>query len=229
MTEPNILVIEDEEDIVQLLKYNLNREGFQVSVALNGIEGLQKARLIRPDLVLLDLMLPELNGLEVCRRLKAEPATRSIPVIMLTAKGDESDIVTGLELGADDYIPKPFSPRVLLARIRAVVRRFEHVETIVPEDLVREDLVIRPGQHQVLVSGEEVHLTHMEFRLLETLAGRAGWVFTRNQIVTAIRGEGYAVTDRAVDVLVVGLRKKLGKCSHYIETVRGVGYRFREL
>lgn len=228
MGDRHILVIEDEEDIVELLRYNLEREGYQVSAAHTGVDGFRKARTLKPDLVLLDLMLPEMNGLEICRRLKESASTKSIPIIMLTAKTEEADTVSGLEMGADDYVPKPFSPRVLLARIRAVMRRMDPAPDAMPDEIVIGKLVIRPGFHQVILNGRQLKLTHMEFLLLETLAMRPGWVFSRSQIVSSIRGGDYAVTDRAVDVLVVGLRKKLGDYAYLVETVRGVGYRFSE-
>jgi two-component system phosphate regulon response regulator PhoB len=181
-----------------------------------------------PDLVVLDLMLPGIDGLEVCKTLKNDPATRQIPVVMLTAKGEEVDVVTGLELGADDYIPKPFSPRVLVARIRAALRR--QIQETANENATIQvhDLTIHPGRHQVLVKDKPVDLTATEFRVLHFLARRPGWVFTRYQIVDAVHGYDYPVTDRSVDVQIVGLRKKMGSAGKYIQTVRGVGYRFKE-
>lgn len=230
MSKEKILVIEDEEDILALVHFNLVRAGFRVECAMNGEEGFQKARDLQPDLVVLDLMLPGMDGLEVCRRLRKSPDTKSCPVIMLTAKGEEADIVQGLELGADDYLPKPFSPQVLLARVRAILRRNARVEgaSEQEEPIGVFDLFIHPGRNRVTVAGEPVELTFTEFRILLLLASRPGWVFSRSQIVDAIHGDGYAVTDRAVDVQIVGLRKKLGDCGQYIETVRGVGYRFKE-
>lgn len=230
MANERILVIEDEEDILALVHYNLAREGFQVSCATSGEAGLQTARAELPELVLLDLMLPGMDGLEVCRQLKAAPETGAIPVVMMTAKGEEADVVAGLELGADDYVTKPFSPRVLVARVRAVLRRREQKAPAAAEEgvLAIHELVIHPGRNEVLVAGEPVELTFTEFRVLLFLASRPGWVFTRYQIVNAVRGDDYAVTDRAVDVQIVGLRKKLGPAGRYIETVRGVGYRFKD-
>jgi two-component system phosphate regulon response regulator PhoB len=230
MSKEKILIIEDEEDILAMVHFNLVRAGFRVECAMCGEEGFQKARDHQPDLILLDLMLPGIDGLEVCRRLRKSPDTKSCPVIMLTAKGEESDIVQGLELGADDYLPKPFSPQVLLARIRAILRRNARTATAHDQDEPIEifDLIIHPGRNRVLAAGEPIELTYTEFRILYLLASRPGWVLSRSQIVDAIHGEGYAVTDRAVDVQIVGLRKKLGECGRYIETVRGVGYRFLE-
>lgn len=230
MNKERILVIEDEEDILALIHFNLVKAGFQVECAVTGEEGFTKVREYNPDLVFLDLMLPGMDGLEVCRRLRQAPDTQDTPIIMLTAKGEEDDIVQGLELGADDYITKPFSPQILQARARAVLRR--RAKTDKTNDLEQpikiHDLYIHPGRNKVQACGKDIELTFSEFQLLCLLAGRPGWVFTRSQIVDAIHGEGYAVTDRAVDVQIVGLRKKLSSCGEYIETVRGIGYRFRE-
>lgn len=230
MSKEHILVIEDEEDILALLHYNLMKEGFRVTCAQTGEEGLTSARALEPDLVILDLMLPGIDGLEVCRSLKRAGATSEIPIVMLTAKGEEPDIVTGLELGADDYITKPFSPRVLLSRIKAVLRRRERDATTDAEDSLHiGNISIHPGRNEVLVDKQPVELTFTEFRVLHLIARRPGWVFTRYQIVNAVRGDDYSVTDRAVDVQIVGLRKKLGSAGKLIETVRGVGYRFKDL
>jgi len=229
MAATHVLVVEDDEDIQQLVEYNLLKEGFKVSVADSGEEGLRLARTEHPDLLVLDLMLPGMDGLEVCRTLKRDPSTTGLAVIMLTAKGEETDIVTGLELGADDYITKPFSPKVLLARVRAVLRRRGRPARDKSAVIHIHGIAIDPGRHEVRVGDEPVELTFTEFRLLQLLAARPGWVFTRYQIVNAIRGEDYVVTDRSVDVQVVGLRKKLGPAGAYIETVRGVGYRFKDV
>ncbi len=228
MPKEHILVVEDEEDILELLRYNLNKEGYRVTGVLSGEEALKAARSQPPNLILLDLMLPGIDGLTVCRELKQDAKTREAPIIMLTAKGEEADVVAGLELGADDYVTKPFSPRVLLARLRAVLRRRVAAPPPETDAIVLHDLAIHPGRHEVLVRGEHVELTSTEFRLLTFLARRPGWVFTRSQIVEGVQGEDYAVSDRAVDVQIVGLRKKLGPAGKYIETVRGVGYRFKE-
>ncbi len=231
MAKERVLVIEDEEDILALVHYNLAREGYEVTCATSGEEGLKKACEIEPDLILLDLMLPGIDGMEVCRRLKKERRTASIPLIMVTAKGEEADVVTGLELGADDYVTKPFSTKVLLARIKTVIKRHFQEPAEEGEDnasLEIHGLAIHPGRNEVLLNGKPVDLTYTEFRVLSFLARRPGWVFTRYQIVNAVRGDDYAVTDRAVDVQIVGLRKKLGEYGTYIETVRGVGYRFRD-
>jgi len=227
MPDKQILIIEDEEDIRELVRYNLERENFTVTEVESGEAGLEAVRREAPDLILLDLMLPGKDGMQVCRELKQNPETADIPIVMMTARGEESDIVAGLELGAEDYIVKPFSPKVLVARIKAVLRR----KTAAPppdDDTVLRigGLVIHPGRHEVTVNDTSVSLTASEFRILHFLARRPGWVFTRYQIVDAVHGEDYPVTDRSVDVLVSGLRKKLKKAGECIETVRGVGYRF---
>ncbi len=230
MSKENILVIEDEEDILALVHYNLAKEGYTVTPVTSGEDGLKAAAGQLPDLILLDLMLPGIDGLEVCRRLKKNPDTAAVPVVMVTAKGEEADVVAGLELGADDYVAKPFSTKVLLARIKNVLRRREREPQLPEQDdsIAIHGITIHPGRNQVLVDGRPVDLTFTEFRVLHFLASRPGWVFTRYQIVNAVRGDDYAVTDRAVDVQIVGLRKKLGACGKFIETVRGVGYRFKD-
>lgn len=228
MAREKILVIEDEIDIQELIRYNLAKEKYLVSYVGSGEEGLKLAALQPPDLVLLDLMLPGIDGLEVCRRLKADQKTQAVPVIMLTAKSEELDIVTGLEVGADDYLTKPFSPRILIARVRAALRRKMKESPDGKSILTVHALTIDPGKREVTLEGKPLDLTFTEFGVLNLLARRPGWVFSRYQIIDAIRGEGYPVTDRSVDVQIVGLRKKMGDCGHYIETIRGVGYRFRE-
>ena len=228
MAKEHIVIVEDEEDILELLRYHLTREGYSVTTAANGEQALKIILQKMPALVLLDLMLPGLNGRELCRRLKQDPRTAAIPIMMVTAKNEESDVVIGLELGADDYIMKPFSMKVLVARVHAVLRRRKQYVVDVDALIRIHDLVINPGRHEVLIKGKPVEMTFSELRILHCLARRPGWVMTREQIVNAVRGEDYAVTDRAVDVQIVGLRKKLGARAEYIETVRGVGYRFKE-
>ena len=228
MSRESILVVDDEEDILELVRYNLTKNGYRVTGVATGEDALQAALSSLPDLVVLDLMLPGVDGLEVCKLLKNNAKTAHIPVVMLTAKGEEADVVTGLELGADDYVTKPFSPRVLVARIRAVLRRKAKGVSADSSTLQVRELVVNPGRHEVLVNCEPVELTYTEFRLLHTLARRPGWVFTRQQIIDAVRGDNYPVTDRSVDVQVAGLRRKLGAYGEYVETVRGVGYRFKE-
>ena len=228
MAKEHILVVDDEEDILELVTYNLAREGYKVTGAPSGEDALRKVRSEAFDLIVLDLMLPGMDGLEVAKSLKKDQKTGNIPIVMLTAKGEEADIVTGLELGADDYITEPFSPRVLIARVRAALRR-KVAEPIDESTVVRiHALEIHPGRRSVLANGEPIDLTFTEFQILLTLARRPGWVYTRSHIVDAVRGSDYPVTDRSVDVQIVGLRKKLGNFGNYIETVRGVGYRFTE-
>lgn len=224
----SILVVDDEEEIQQLIDYTLNKEGYQVRCVGSGEAALAELRRGLPDLVILDLMLPGVDGLEVCRRLRREPETSQLPIVILSAKGEEADIVVGLELGADDYITKPFSPRVLLARIRAVLRR---KQTELPEEnapMRIGELEIDPARHRVVAAGKPVRLTLTEFRVLHALARRPGWVLTRQQIAAAVHGEDEPEVDRAIDVQIVALRKKLGPAARYIETVRGIGYRFKE-
>jgi two-component system, OmpR family, alkaline phosphatase synthesis response regulator PhoP len=228
MATQKILVVEDEADILQLVSYNLTREGFEVVGVATGEEGLDEARKGCYDLLLLDLMLPGLNGLDVCRTLRREDVTAGLPIIMLTARGEDIDIVTGLELGADDYVTKPFSPRVLTARIRAVIRRDKPVSDVAGKPFVMHDITIDPRRFHVEVAGQTVDLTATEFGVLHFLARRPGWVFTRSQIIEAVKGDDYPVTDRSVDVQIVGLRRKLGPAGDHIETVRGIGYRFKE-
>lgn len=228
MANEHILVVEDEDEILQLLRYNLEREGYRVRAAQSGEAALRAAGDEPPDLVLLDLMLPGMDGFEVCKRLHGDVRTRHVPVLMLTARGEDADIVAGLELGADDYLTKPFSPRVLLARIKAVLRRRAEDQPETDGPLTVGELRIHPGRHEVTVRKRPVELTFTEFRVLHLLARHPGWVFTRQQIVDAVRGAEYAVTDRSVDVQIAGLRRKLGACGEAIQTVRGVGYRFRE-
>ena len=210
MAKERILVVDDEEDILELVRFNLAREGYPVICTTSGEETLRIARKEHPDLIVLDLMLPGIDGLDVAKILKTDPQTKDILIVMLTAKGEEPDIVTGLELGADDYVNKPFSPRILVARVRAVLRRKVKEEPTDESVLRIRNLVIHSGRHEVLVDGDPVQLTFTEFGILRYLAKRPGWVFTRSQIVDAVRGDDYPVTDRSVDVQIVGLRKKLG-------------------
>lgn len=231
MAHEHVLVVDDEPDILELVRYNLEKDGFAVTCVASGEAALATARTRLPDLVLLDLMLPGVDGLEVCRQLKADPLTRQIPIIMFTAKSDETDIVAGLELGAADYVTKPFSPRVLLARVRAVLRRAD--EQPGAEEVLRVGaLTVYPIRHQITGSAGAIELTAAEFRILHFLARRPGWVFTRQQLIDAAQGdEAFGgdrfVTDRSVDVHMVSLRRKLGADGALIETVRGVGYRLR--
>lgn len=231
MKKTRVLVVEDEADVRELITYNLGVNGFDTDVAADGQEGLDKAIGGDFDIVLLDLMLPIIDGFTVCRKLRADKATFKLPIIMLTARGEESDIVMGLESGADDYITKPFSPKVLMARINTVLRRPQRDVDATPEadGIIKiHNITIDSRRYKAFVNSEPIKFTTTEFRLLTFLATRPGWVFTRYQIVDAVHGTDYPVTDRSVDVQVVGLRKKLGDAGKYIETVRGVGYRFIE-
>lgn len=220
-----ILIVEDEEAIRDLIRINLTAAGFSCEEAEDGLQALAKAKAARPDLILLDWMLPGLDGLGVLRKLKADPALSTVPVLMVTAKSEENDVVLGLEMGASDYVTKPFSNKVLIARIRALLRRGEEDP---PEEIIRyASLTLIPGQRRAVLAGQELSLTCGEFDLLALLCSRPGHVYTRSQIVARTKGEDYPVTDRAVDVQVVNLRRKLGPFGERLETVRGVGYRMR--
>jgi two-component system phosphate regulon response regulator PhoB len=224
-----IYVVEDEEDILDLIQYNLSREGYRTAGIRDGREALDRIRRDNPDLVLLDLMLPGLDGLEICRRIKEDPVTKDVPIVMVTAKGEESDVVLGLGLGADDYVVKPFSPRELIARVKAVLRRGPITDSRQPaERISREGLVVDIGRHEVLVNDEPVTLTATEMRLLHFLASHPGRVFTRDHLLSRVIGEHAVVIDRNIDVHIGAVRKKLGMLRELIETVRGVGYRFRD-
>ncbi|MCB0317249.1 MAG: response regulator transcription factor [Bdellovibrionales bacterium] len=229
MRRANVLVVEDEPDIQELIKYQLTKEGYEVTQLASGDACVDTAKSKKPDLVLLDLMLPGIDGFDVCRLLKANEVTSKIPVIMLTAKGEDADIVTGLELGAEDYITKPFSPKVLVARVRAVLRRCQNAIAPTKNKKVEvSNILIDPERFEVKVNGALVELTHTEFKILYLLVCNAGKVYTREQIVTRVHGDDYPVTMRSIDVQVVSLRKKLGDLGNLIETIRGVGYRFKE-
>lgn len=225
---PTILVVEDEEDLRDIIIYNLDREGYQTIGVETGEQGLEQAMSAKPDIVILDLMLPGMNGLDVCKQIKQNLNTQDISIIIVSAKGEEADIVSGLELGADDYLAKPFSPRILLARVRALLRRSKQGDNEDVSSLVIEGLTIDAKKFQLSIDGASICLTKSEFSILHYLASHRGWVFTRYQIVDAIRGDEHVVTERAIDVQVAGLRKKLGNHAKLIETVRGVGYRFKE-
>jgi two-component system phosphate regulon response regulator PhoB len=229
MEKRTILVIEDEPDILDVIDFNLRREGFDVVPSGDGDQGLRLAQESIPDLILLDLMLPGRDGLEICRRLRADIATRAIPIIMVTAKGDEGDIVLGLGIGADDYITKPFSVREMLARVKTVMRRGPLVDVGRSRDrIVRDPLIIDKARHEVRINGVLSVFTATEFRLLHFLAAHPGRVFTRNQLLDRVIGEDSDVIDRNIDVHIRAIRKKLGDCASLIQTIRGVGYRFRD-
>ena len=224
-----LLIIEDEADIRELISFNLEMSGYEVTKARDGEEGLAMARSGRPDLVILDLMLPGMDGLKVCSMLKKDPEMKHIPVIMLTARSEDDDIVNGLETGADDYITKPFSPRILIARVKAALRRVEQdgSGTDSGNRIIIHDLIIDVLRHETLVDGQPVNLSATEFAILRFLAENPGWVFSRNQIIDSVKGEDYPVTARSVDVQILGIRKKLGDKGNVIETVRGIGYRMK--
>jgi two-component system, OmpR family, phosphate regulon response regulator PhoB len=227
MAKPRILIIEDERGLTDVLTYKLEGEGYEVAVAHDGQEGLRKAQMHLPDVIILDLMLPGMDGLEVCRQLRAGERTRNVPILILTAKAEETDQVVGFTMGADDYVTKPFSPKVLVQRIKALQRRVEAAAE--PGDVI-EHLGVRIDRvrHRASVGGRELELTPTEFRLLECLLRQPGRAFTRPQLMDVAIGDGAVVLERTIDVHIKTLRKKLGSVMDYIETVRGVGYRFRE-
>ncbi len=229
MKREKIVVVEDEADIREIIEHNLSREGYQVHTSSDGENGLQLVKRESPDLVLLDLMLPGLDGLDVCRELKSDPSTRSIPIIMVTAKGEESDIVLGLGIGADDYVAKPFSPQELIARIKAILRRSSlKDEGDGQEPIACGEVVIDIGRHEVLVDGESVVFTATELKLLHFIASHPGRVFTRDHLLTRVIGVDAVVVDRNIDVHIRSVRKKLGEHRDLVETIRGVGYRFQD-
>ena len=228
VAKTKVLVVEDENDIRELIEYNLLKAGYEVTAVMSGEEALQRLGAGRFDLILLDVMLPGMDGFEICRRLKRDTRTSRIPIAILTAKSEDTDIVVGLELGADDYIVKPFSPSVLIARMRAMLRRKQEQIGDDASSLTVHELVIDSRRFSVSYRDRPIDLSSTEFRLLHVLARKPGWVFSRDQIISALHGDDYPVTDRSIDVQIVGLRKKLGEAGKYIQTVRGVGYRFRE-
>lgn len=229
MAKPKILIVEDERALAEPLAYSLRREGLEVLLAHDGQDGLRQAQVRLPDLILLDLMLPVLGGLEVARELRASPQTRAIPIIMVTAKAEEADQLVGFAVGADDYVTKPYSVRVLLERIKRRLQRQQRREEGPRGDVVEcQGVVIDRHRHRALLRDEELALTPTEFRLLETLIRQAGRAFTRHELMDAAIGEDAVVLERTIDVHVKSLRKKLGEAADLIETVRGVGYRFRE-
>lgn len=228
MSLKKIAVIEDEVDILEVIKYNLEREGYRVITATDGKDGLRKIIDEAPDLVLLDLMLPGIDGVDLCRRIKTDSVTREIPVIMVTAKGEESDIVLGLGVGADDYIPKPFSPKELVARVKAVLRRGPLHEDIGTGDrIITDGVIIDMRRYEVRIDNQPANFTATEFRLLHFLASNPGRAFARDQLLSRAIGENAHVLDRNIDVHIRAVRKKLGAHKNLIETLRGVGYRFR--
>jgi two-component system phosphate regulon response regulator PhoB len=232
MSRPTVLIVEDEREIADLMQFHLQRAGFETAVEHRGKAAIDAIRKTPPDVVLLDLMLPDVDGLEICRRIRASDEHRKIGVIMVTAKGDESDVVSGIELGADDYISKPFSPRVLVARVKAVLRRSNDGKSSPSAtkrtELASGRLVVDPERHVTHVDGKPVDLTLTEFGMLHFLVQRPGFVRTRDQIIAAVHGRNVVLSSRTVDVHMTALRRKLGDLGTFIETVRGVGYRFAE-
>jgi DNA-binding response OmpR family regulator len=224
-----IAIIEDEEDIQQLLKFNLEKEGYKTLIIEDGAIAQAQIKKHNPDLVLLDLMLPNLSGLDICKNIKNDSELKHIPIVMLTAKGEEADIVIGLELGADDYVTKPFGIKALVARIRSVLRRYaNNTDDNNKQTISVQGININVGKHIVTIDSNPVDLSATEFDILLYLIKNVGWVYTRKQIVQAVHGKDYPVTDRSIDVQITGLRKKLAEYGNLIETVRGVGYRFKE-
>lgn len=228
MAKENILIVEDEKDIAELIEYNLKKEGYKTVTSCSGEDGLDMAKKNMPDLIILDLMLPGMDGFDVCRQLKSDKKTNSIPILILTAKSEDADIITGLELGADDYVTKPFSPKVIIARIRAIIRRLKNKKISRPENINIYDIEIDIPRHQVICSGKKIFLSASEFNILVLFAENPGQVFSRSQIINKNKGGDYPVTERSVDVQILGLRKKLGDSGNIIETVRGIGYRIKE-
>lgn len=229
MAREYVMIVEDDRDIAEMIAYNLKEAGYSVSITASGENALRSISDRKPGLILLDLMLPGMDGLEICRRLKRDEAAWNIPLIMVTAKGEDTDVVSGLEIGADDYITKPFSPKILVARVGAVLRRFERREKANQQTEIRQgDLDVNIGRHEVRCGGKIVDLSSSEFDILAFLVRNTGWVFSRDRIIAEVKGTDYHVTERSVDVLIFGLRKKLGACGTLIETVRGVGYRIRD-
>ena len=220
-----ILIVEDDDDIRELIAFNLEMSGYGILKCDNGEEAINLAVEHQPDLILLDVMLPGISGFDVCKKIKKNSRLQNIPVIMLTARTDDEDIITGLETGADDYITKPFRPKILLARIKTALRRTDTEDKNMDKLVEIHGITVDPGRHEVLLNGESVHLSVTEFAILEYLAKNPGFVFSRNQIIDSVKGDGYAVTERSVDVQILGIRKKLGDYGRFIETVRGIGYR----
>ena len=224
--QKHIVIVDDEQDILELIRFNIEKNGHRTTCIDNGEFAVKKIRDIIPDLIVLDLMLPGIDGLDVCRILKSNEDTNEIPVLMLTAKGEESDIIKGLEIGADDYVLKPFSVKVLMARIKALLRRKSNELVDEKDYLEFEEMRVHAGKREVVIANKTIELTFTEFQILFLLASHPNWVYTRSQIIDEVRGDDYPVTDRSVDFQIVGLRKKLLGAARFIKTVRGVGYRF---
>lgn len=227
MSKEKILIVDDEQDLVKLIRYHLEKDGYKALCAYNGEDALFLARKERPELILLDLMLPRIDGLEVCKKIKADQEVTNTAIVMLTAKGEESDITMGLKLGADDYITKPFSPKELVARVQAVLRRTKNASAV-QEYITIGDLTIDLYKHEVMIKNEPIQLTLTEFKLLHHLASRPGRVFARDQLLDAVSGPETFVIDRTIDVHIASLRKKLKTFANRITTIRGIGYKFKE-
>ncbi len=229
MDTKRIFIVEDEPDIAELLKLTLETEGAQVKHFIRGQEFLTAVSTEKPDMVLLDLMLPDMSGLDICKRVRQAESLKDTPIIMVTAKGEESDIIKGLDLGADDYVTKPFSPKVLVSRINTIFKRTSRSQPVEEGLLKVGPITIHKGRFEVFAFDQSVKLTKSEFAILLLLASHPGWVYSRAQIVDAIRGDNYSVTERTVDFQMVGLRKKLGAAGKMVETVRGIGYKFQDI
>ena len=231
MSRATILVVEDELPIYELIRFNLEKEGYRVASVTRGDEALRETLRLSPDLVILDIMLPGTDGIEICKQLRMREDTRRLPILMVTARNEDADIILGLELGADDYITKPFSPRVLVARVRALLRRRAAGSdgAAAGGRFTVHGISIDPQRHLVEIAGEPVSLSLTEYQILEFLCRNPGWVFSRNQIITGIKGDDYPVTERSVDVQILNIRKKLGEEGACLETVRGIGYRMKDL
>lgn len=227
MAKPNVLVVEDDRSHADILKYNLEQAGYEVTLARDGAEGLRRAHLKVPDVVLLDVMLPEVDGVEVCRRLRANAATQNVLILMVTAKAEETDEIVGFAVGADDYVTKPFSIKVLLERIKALLRR-RQTEEAVGDSVSSQGVTVDRSRHRVMAGDEQIILTRSEFNLLDALIRQPGRAFTRNELIQAALGDDALVLERTIDVHIRGLRKKMGAYGYVVETVRGVGYRFRD-
>ena len=231
MKKKKIMVVDDEPDIRELIRFNLEKEGFEVFSVADGETALEEVRLRQPDLIILDVMLPGINGIEVCFRMKSDTAFKSIPIVMLSAKSDESDQLVGLKIGADDYLVKPFSPKVLVAKTGAILRRSEFVSSasIDEEPVIRyKGLFMNPNDFSVSYQENPLKLTAVEYKILYFLARKPGRVYTRERILEQVRGDDVIITGRTVDVHILSLRRKLGDAADLIETVRGIGYRVRE-
>ena len=228
MDKSTVLVIEDDRSLGDVLVYNLRDAGFQVFIARDGQDGIQQARTKSPQLVILDLMLPIVDGLEVCRRLRSDPATQDVLILMLTAKAEESDQVVGLSLGADDYVTKPFSVKILLERVKALLRRKQSGTGDAKDVAACQGVTVDRTRHRVLIMDSPLDLTPSEFRLIDALIRQPGRAFSRDELIDAALGEDTVVLERTIDVHIRSLRKKMGQHADLVETVRGVGYRFRE-